>query len=133
MIYGSITCSMSSFQPAQYPLSAKCGWCNAKLHWPHNQCWRCACTNIHTRTGFILPPVGTIVSIQHTSGLHHRQTTATTTQTRTIMRHTHIRVHTHFNLTHFDTSSCTALSERNTEAQSCTALNPPAFTLILSA
>lgn len=108
--------------------SAKCGWCNAKLHWICNQCWRCASTNRHTRTGLTLPPVGTIVCIHSTSGLHHGKTTATTTQHRSIMRLTH----THFSLTHFNTSSCAALSERNTEAQCWTSSSSKQadFTLI---
>lgn len=118
MIYGSVIWSMSSFQPAQYLSSAKCGWCNAKLHWICNQCWRSTCTDIHTHTstGFILPPVGTIVCIQSTSGLHHSQTTTTTTQPRSIMRHTHTYTHISISLI-FNTSSCTAISEWNTEAQ----------------
>ncbi len=135
MIYGSVTWSMCSFQPAQCSCSAKCGWCNAKLHWICNQCWRFACTNVHTRTCFILPPVGTIVCIQPTSGLHHSQT-KTTTQPRSIMRHTHTHTHTHISISLiFNTSSCTALSEWNTEAQCCTSSSSKKtdFPLTLSA
>lgn len=126
MIYGSGVWSMSSFQPAQYPRSAKCGWCSAKLHWICNQCWRSACTNIHTRTGFILPPVGTIVCIQSTSGLHHSQTTTSTTTPTQIYHETHTYTHISIALI-FNTSSCAVLAEWSTEAQCCT--YPPASRL----
>lgn len=104
--------SMSSFQSAQCPtLPNVVGATQNYIGFVINAGAVHAPTD--TRTGLTLPPVGTIVCIHSTSGLHHHKTTATTTQHRSIMRLTH----TLFNLTHFNTSSCAALLEWNTEAQ----------------
>lgn len=135
MIYGSVIWSMSSYMPAR---SAKCG-CKKKekkkkqnyigfvinagaLHAP-----------TYTRTGFTLPPVGTIVCIQSTSGIHQSQTT--TTQPK-IYHDTHTHTYTHISISLiFNTSSRMALSEWNTEAQCCSSSSSKHadFTLILSA